>query len=348
MKKIFLTLTAIIYFVTCAYFSHAQASKKTLERIGAEWAEEADRVAWSGPPQQEPATPKVLGLATYYDTPIQPNTRLHIRLRGDEPELDRPGVSVEVSTNGTIKYPYIGEVEVVNMTEEQVAKKIEMLLQKDFVISPEVYVSIKESPGYWLLGSVTAPGRYEMLMDREITLAEAIEFAGGFREQGDISLFRNDWTAIRVTRTEEGERRLYEFKLDDIPETFVVKPSDLILCRYGEMKDLGSYYIFGQVANPGKYPIVSDDYSAKKLFRFSTTLNKYITILGASNVIDAIATAEGLTDKAARNWVWLRRKENGKWKRYRIPVGHIIYKGDMSTNIRVKDGDVISVSESWF
>ena len=352
-KKTCMFLGVIICFLV-AVSVPAQAQRSQADRAADSWYAEAELAAWDNagqPPETTRTTapqPKVLSIATYPDYPIQPHTVLHIVLKGDEPHLADPGLQLKVSTRGTIRYPYIGEVNVMDMTIDEVAKKIEGLLEKDYVRAPEVSVTVIASPGYWMLGEIRSPGRYDMTMDREITLTEAISLAGGYAENYGISLFRNDWTSIRVTRTAGGERRLYEFKLQGIPEEFTVKPDDIIICNYGKMMDLGNYYIFGEIMNPGKYPIVGDDFSGRKLFRFSASLNRYIEILGASNVVDAVFNAQGLTFNAARNWVYLVRVENGKRKRWRIPMGHIYYKGDLSTNIRLKDGDVITVSESWF
>jgi polysaccharide export outer membrane protein len=349
MKKTVLSVLVFMFAFTAS--SHSQPSSETLEEVGRKWAGEEDVLTWEGG-TREPS-PRYdytrLSQVTYPEYPIQPHTILNVRIKGDEPHLADPGITLKVSTKGYINVPYIGDVEVKNLTEEELAVKIERQLQKDYVRSPEVTVSIVENPGYWLMGAVQYPGRYDMVMEREMTLKEAIELAGGYRERQDISLFRWGWTYIRVTRTEENERRLYEFKLDTIPETFVVKPDDIIICRYGEMPELGEYYIFGEVTNPGKYPIVPDSFSGKKLFRFSSTLNRYIEILGASNVVDAVFNAQELSENAARNWVWVvRTTGDGTKKRFKIPMGEIYYKGDMSKNMRLKDGDIITVSESWF
>ncbi|MEA3489010.1 MAG: polysaccharide biosynthesis/export family protein [Candidatus Omnitrophota bacterium] len=352
MKRTLFILTVLICCVVLAQPSFAQASKESLEKLGAAVADldgSFNMEVPSGSDRREGVRPsRQLSVVTYLDYSIQPNTVLHISLKGDEMHLEDPGKTLRVSAKGTIVYPYVGEVEVINMTEAEVAEKLEKLLEKDYVRAPEVSVTIIASPGYWMLGDVNAPGRYNMIMDRETTLNEAIAIAGGFREASGITLFRNDWTSIRVVRTELGVRNEYMFKLNDIPQTFTVKPDDIILCRYGEMMDLGNYYIFGEVKNPGKYPIVSDDFSGRKLFKYTSTLDKYITILGASNVVDAVLVADDLTDNAARNWVYLVRKENGRIKRRRIPIGHIYYKGNLKTNLKLKDGDVITVSESWF
>lgn len=299
--------------------------------------------------------PRVIGEVTYRSHSIQPNTVLHITLKGDEPRYEDPGLTLKVSTIGTIRYPYIGEIEVLDMDEDELAIKIERLLERDYVRAPRVEVKILEKMVYWLLGDVEKPGLFDMPMDREITLREAIALAGGFKEdtQG-ITLFRDEWTSVKVTRAEMGMRKLYEFTLETVPEDFTVKPDDIILCKYGQIKELGSFYIFGEVRNPGKYPIVDDQFSGKKIFNrwggWSDATTRYPVILGASNVVDAVMGAEGLTDNAARNWVYLvRQKENGRTRRYRIPMGRIFYKGEVDRyNMKLKDGDVITVSESWF
>jgi polysaccharide export outer membrane protein len=356
MKKILIFIIATSLIAVFAQGSLAQQRRDdVMDRAAKAWIDSEDQKVWYGQrtSREEEVRwprPQVLSIATYPDYPIQPHTTLHITLRGDEPHLEQPGIQAKVSTNGTIRYPYIGEIKVAGLTAEEVAEKIEKLLKKDYVRAPEVSVRVIAAPGYWVLGAVTNTGRYDLVMDREITLKEAIDLAGGFDyPREEVTMFRDDWTSIQVTRTKGDERLLYDFKLDEIPENFTVKPDDIILCRYGEMKDRGNFYVFGEVQNPGKYPLVPDSYSGVKLFRYTSVQDKYITILGASNVIDAISIAGGMTSYAARNWVRLVRfDENGKRKSYVIPMGRIIYKGDVTKNMQLKDGDIVTVPESWF
>jgi protein involved in polysaccharide export with SLBB domain len=294
---------------------------------------------------------RTLSDVQYLEYAIRPHIILHIELAG-EGKLADPGLDVRVSPSGHIKYPYVGKVDVMGLTEDQAARKLEKLLEKDYVRAPQVTVTITGAPKYYILGKINRPGMYGMVLDREITLVEAMMLAGGIKKVE--GLYREGWAVVRVIRTEEGERREYAFQVDSVDESFTVQPDDIIVLEYGKRLDLGSYHILGEITRPGRYPIVSEEFSAKKIQRWDVLNLQYITLLGAANVIDAINVAQGLTPDAARNYVRVRRKVGKTWygkdkyKTYRVPVGHIYYTGDMRKNLSLKDGDVITIPESWF
>jgi protein involved in polysaccharide export with SLBB domain len=344
MRKTILFFSVVVFCFVSALSSFSQEQRDerdifTRDILTKAWVEEKFSR------EEEWEARRKLSDVVFPDYRVRPHTILHISLRG-EGRLEAPGLTLRVSTNGIIKYPYIGEVDVLGLTEDEMSRKLEGLLEKDYVRAPQVTVMIKASPKYFMLGDVNGPGRYGMVLDREITLTEGIALAGGLRKR--TGLFREEWAKVRVIRTEENERVEYFFYLGQLDEAFLVRPDDIIIVEYGKMEERGSYYILGEVSQEGRYPIVDKEFSAKKIQRYDILHESYITILGAADVVDAILVAKGFTDDAARNYVRVRRKVKGKWKVIRIPVAHIYYTGDMRKNLKLKDGDVISVPESWF
>lgn len=88
----------------------------------------------------------------------------------------------EVKEDGTISYPLLGRVYVERLTKSEVEEKITSLLGKDYLVNPQVYVSIGSytKRQVLLLGHVSKPGTYEFPEGKNLTLMELITEAGGF------------------------------------------------------------------------------------------------------------------------------------------------------------------------
>lgn len=287
-----------------------------------------------------------LGMVSVPEYKILAGMKLNIELKG-EGRLGAPGLTSRVAPDGTIRYPYVGEVSVVGLTEEEAARKLEGLLEKDFIRSPKIMLRVTESPGYYMLGEIKKPGHYSLQPDKQTTLVEALALAGGMSRTS--GLFNQEWAAVKIIRTEGVWRVEYSFDADAINDAFVIQPDDIVIYEYGRWADEGNYYIFGQVNNPGKYPVVANMFSAARMqneqgdFQISGQI-----VLGASNVMDAVIVAGGFNEMADVNSVRLKRVVNGRTVVKRIPVGYMFKTGNLSRNVDLKDGDVISVAESWF
>jgi len=65
-------------------------------------------------------------------------------------------------------------------------------------------------------------------------------------------------------------------------------------------------------------------------------------------VLDAVLEAGGVNEFASENSTKLYRKQNGNTVVYDIKLGNILNKGELSTNLYLKPGDVITVPERFF
>lgn len=65
-------------------------------------------------------------------------------------------------------------------------------------------------------------------------------------------------------------------------------------------------------------------------------------------VLDAVLAAGGVNDFAAPNSTKLVRKMDESTMIYNIKLGDILYKGRLETNIYLRPGDIITVSERMF
>lgn len=65
-------------------------------------------------------------------------------------------------------------------------------------------------------------------------------------------------------------------------------------------------------------------------------------------VLDAVLAAGGLAPFASGNRAKVIRTENGKQREIRVKIDNVVNKGEMTTNIALKPGDVLVVPESIF
>lgn len=226
----------------------------------------------------------------------------------DEKDLEKV---VRVSEKGDIVYPFIGSVRVEGLTAEEIAERIDTLLDKDYFVDANINVFVKEHAKFFVLGEVNREGAYEL--KGPFNLIDAVSLAGGTKENADLS-------KIQIIReSDAGKKDLYVC-MNTQGRNFLIKPFDRII-----VKSYGKISILGEVENPGSYYYKQD--------------------LG---VVEAIAMAGGFTDIASRNKVKVIRKKQGKQKIINVPVTHILKSGDTSRDVILQEGDTIVVPESLF
>jgi polysaccharide export outer membrane protein len=141
-----------------------------------------------------------------------------------EPDISR---TVRVRPDGKISLPLVDDIQASQSTLLQLKKRITDALA-GYVDKPSVYVMLQEnrSKKIYIVGTVGAPGEY--VLEREITILQAIAMAGGFTEWAN----KDDIVIIR-TRP-EGQARI-KFNYDrvvsgkDIQQNILLKPDDVII-----------------------------------------------------------------------------------------------------------------------
>ncbi len=104
---------------------------------------------------------------------LAPGDQLAISVFG-EPDLS---MEFTLSDNGALNYPFLGEVRVSGRTMAELEKRIADGLRGDYLIKPEVTVSIKQYRPFFLNGEVNRPGGYPY--QPGLTLEKALALAGG-------------------------------------------------------------------------------------------------------------------------------------------------------------------------
>lgn len=109
------------------------------------------------------------------------------------PELSR---SATVQTSGAIALPLLGDVTVVGLTIAEIQRKVTTLLERDYLVNPQVEVQVREYQSQFVivLGEVNSGGR-KVLRGRTRLIDLLIE-SGGLRPEasGEVVITRRDGT----------------------------------------------------------------------------------------------------------------------------------------------------------
>lgn len=143
-----------------------------------------------------------------------------------------------IDNHGKIRIPLLGEILVLGLTLEEVRKKIESILLKDFFTNESgLFVDVKQA-GLRLTinGEVTVPGTRILYFDK-VNVLEAIANAGDITMLGD----RKDVMIIRQTPSgvETGHLDLTDNNVINSP-FYYLQPNDYIYVKPLKQKSWGT------------------------------------------------------------------------------------------------------------
>lgn len=232
------------------------------------------------------------------DYVIGPRDSLKITVWGQQDLSQKYNVSVE----GTIVFPLIGEVRAAGLTEAQLGQKLVNLLEKDYLVNPQVMVSVEEykSKKVLVLGEAEKPGAYPLTGNT--TVLEIVSQAGGFGKSAGKQL-----VLLRPVQRVAGAgstvpagntiRRLNIEKIQagDTSENVEVEDGDTLF-----IPKANAFFVLGEVSRPGSF-----------------TLEKETTVL------EAVTFAGGFTNKASPSGAKIIRKrpEGGPGNHRGGPLG---------------------------
>lgn len=157
--------------------------------------------------------------ATKSQYKLQPTDVVNITVH-DHPDLT---TKARLTSDGSISFPLIGKVEAKGLTVQELERKIKEGLEQSYLVKAEVLVFIEEyhPRQVSVLGEVNKPGKYEMPVEKELTVIEAIALAGGFTKDADLN-------GTRVMRMEDGKKKTIKIKAKNITEKGE-KDKDIVL-----------------------------------------------------------------------------------------------------------------------
>lgn len=115
---------------------------------------------------------------------------------------DDLSLSTEISNNGSIDYPLIGNVQLSGLTLTQAEKLLDEKLRGDYLVNPQISVSIVEYRPVFVAGEVKSPGSYEY--QPGMTARQAVVIAGGFTDRASRS---------KIYLIREGDKTFTEKKI---------------------------------------------------------------------------------------------------------------------------------------
>ena len=103
---------------------------------------------------------------------------ISIQVFGEE-DLSR---DVKLAADGRINYAFVGQVELAGLTISEVEQTIHKRLLGDYLINPQVSVTMAEYRPFFIKGEVKNPGSF--VFQPGLTVSKAISLAGGLTERG--------------------------------------------------------------------------------------------------------------------------------------------------------------------
>ncbi len=254
------------------------------------------------------------------DYRLGPEDEIEIRV-WDHEDLTR---KTRVGLNGTISFPFVGEIKAQGLSLADLQREIEHRLGPKYIINPRVSINVLEykSRKFFVVGNVQKPGTYPLT--KPIRVVEAISQAGGIAS-GTTSKPLSGAVAV-IIRAQPGEKLDQPKMPDKIPSSQKITvslsgalagdPKQNLEIKNGDTVYIPNliYYVAGEVKKPDRYPYEEN-----------------------MTVLMAVTTAGGFTDKASPRKTYVIRENSGVKEKV---------KTGMDDPIRA--GDTIVVPESWF
>ena len=157
------------------------------------------------------------------DYRIAPQDTIVIDVLGEK-ELNK---ELRVSATGTVNYFLLGTLEVGGKTTAEVTDMLTELLDKDYLVNPQVTVDVKEYRvrEVFVNGAVTKPGAVVITGEQDLTILMAIARAGGLTP-------RANGNGIKFTRP---GRNPITFRYDELARQ---NPSEAITLQPGDVIDV--------------------------------------------------------------------------------------------------------------
>jgi len=216
----------------------------------------------------------------------------------------------ELSQDGTISFPLVGEVKIGGLSRAQAEKAIAARLgEGGFVPNAHVNMLVLQyrSQQVSVIGEVNKPGKYPI--NQTVTVTDLIAMAGGIGPKGGnmVTIIKRDGNG----RTAQHDVDFKGLLSGGNPERNVrIDSEDIIYVPPAPV-----FYIYGEVRQPGAYPLMPD-----------------------MTVRQALSLGGGLTARGSERSVQIDRKSAD---------GKVTTRRARLTD-RVRPDDVVQVPEAWF
>jgi protein involved in polysaccharide export with SLBB domain len=130
---------------------------------------------------------------------LSPNDVLRVKVFQE----DDLTTELRLGKDGSATFPLLGVINLGGRTVDEAAATIRELLGKDYLVNPQVTLSVVEyaKRRFMVLGQVQKPGSFDIPSEESMSLLQAIAMAGGFTRLAVQS-------KVTVSRTVGGKRTL--------------------------------------------------------------------------------------------------------------------------------------------
>lgn len=136
-------------------------------------------------------------------------------------------LDVRVDSDGYITYPLLGRIKVEGLPIHELENHLTGLLEKDFLVNPQVTIFVEEFGKVYVLGQVQKPGEYAITGN--LSAVEAITLAGGLTKIASPN-------KTRVIRILDGNKSVTKVPVGKIlkrgdrnNEDILLKPEDVVM-----------------------------------------------------------------------------------------------------------------------
>lgn len=234
----------------------------------------------------------------------------------------------EVDSRGSIDYPFLGELSLLGLSEEEAAHKMATLLSKEYLVDPRVKVTVVDyqSQKVTVVGAIKQPGTYPLKKNRD--LLYILGQAGGLLEKGTgyVLVVRHEAASAGGGKADPAEgARTFIVDLEkltakgDLTQNIEIKNGDII-----NVQGAKQVFVYGSVRNPG-----------------AVAFSKGMTVR------EALSLAGGPTAEASLSGAYILRGANtGKEQKIRVNLSLIV--AGKAIPVPLEEGDFLTVPESFF
>lgn len=190
------------------------------------------------------AVPATAKAATEDSYQIGPGDVIEVRVLGQQDFTTR----ARIREDGSIALPFLGDVQARGRNTSEFSRDVAQALDRGgYYTKPIVNVEIASYASRYvtILGAVAQSGLQPV--DREYRLSEILARAGGLRSDS------SDEIVVRGQNGQETRALFSDIALGRTDSDPIVRPGDRIFAPVAE-----TYYIYGQVNQPGAYPVKQD------------------------------------------------------------------------------------------
>jgi polysaccharide export outer membrane protein len=231
-----------------------------------------------------------------------------------------------VDPDGFVAFPLVGRVKAEGLTPKELAARLTELLAKDYLVSPQVILSVKEylSQKVQVLGAAERPGVY--YLTGPTTMLEILSKAGGLRSSAgkQAVLLRSH---AGIVAGPGGPSPILKISLEKIQagdpaENTQLRADDTIIVATAQRR---MYFVLGEIRRPGSYALDRE-----------------------TNILEGITIAGGFTERAAPSRITVVRSTPQGQVVIKIDMNDILRRGREARSVMLEESDVVIVPESLF